>query len=58
MADLLVASDATRVFPLELDRKYPVVVRGEGEERQGGSDLVAAQDQRAQSPAPGAARVV
>jgi len=30
MADLLVASDATRVFPLELDRKYPVVVRGEG----------------------------
>src|SRR5256712_7992251 len=30
MADLLVASDATRVFPLELDRTYPVVVRGEG----------------------------
>ena len=25
-----VASDATRVFPLELDRRYPVVVRGEG----------------------------
>src|SRR5437899_7924340 len=30
MADLLVASDATRVFPLELDRRYPVVVKGEG----------------------------
>jgi adenosylmethionine-8-amino-7-oxononanoate aminotransferase len=26
----LIASDATRVFPLELDRLYPVVVRGEG----------------------------
>src|SRR5881397_1170769 len=30
MPDALVASDATRVFPLELDRHYPVVVRGEG----------------------------
>jgi len=28
--DALVASDATRVFPLELDRRYPVVVRGDG----------------------------
>src|SRR5258708_28099732 len=26
----MVTSDATRVFPLELDRNYPVVVRGEG----------------------------
>src|SRR5712691_763538 len=26
----MVTSDATRVFPLELDRDYPVVVRGEG----------------------------
>src|SRR6266436_6585537 len=26
----MVTSDATRVFPLELDRQYPVVVRGEG----------------------------
>ena len=30
MRDALVASDATRVFPLELDRRYPVVVRGDG----------------------------
>jgi len=30
MPDALVASDATRVFPLELDRRYPVVVKGEG----------------------------
>jgi adenosylmethionine-8-amino-7-oxononanoate aminotransferase len=30
MAEAMVASDATRVFPLELDRRYPVVVRGEG----------------------------
>ncbi|HYR49159.1 MAG TPA: aminotransferase class III-fold pyridoxal phosphate-dependent enzyme [Candidatus Eisenbacteria bacterium] len=30
MPDALVASDATRVFPLELDRRYPVVVRGDG----------------------------
>jgi adenosylmethionine-8-amino-7-oxononanoate aminotransferase len=30
MSDALVASDATRVFPLELDRRYPVVVKGEG----------------------------
>src|SRR5207248_9877535 len=28
--DAVVASDATRVFPLELDRRYPVVVRGDG----------------------------
>src|SRR2546423_11388737 len=28
--DAIVASDATRVFPLELDRRYPVVVRGDG----------------------------
>jgi adenosylmethionine-8-amino-7-oxononanoate aminotransferase len=28
--DALVASDATRVFPLELDRRYPVVVSGDG----------------------------
>jgi len=26
----LVVSDATRVFPLELDRRYPIVVRGDG----------------------------
>jgi len=30
MAEALIASDATHVFPLELDRLYPVVVRGEG----------------------------
>jgi len=30
VADALVASDGTRVFPLELDRRYPVVVRGDG----------------------------
>ena len=30
MADAHVASDGTRVFPLELDRRYPVVVRGDG----------------------------
>src|SRR6266513_6119474 len=30
MPDSLVASDATRVFPLELDRLYPVVVSGDG----------------------------
>ncbi|TMC70214.1 MAG: aminotransferase class III-fold pyridoxal phosphate-dependent enzyme [Chloroflexi bacterium] len=30
MPDSSVASDRTRVFPLELDRLYPVVVRGEG----------------------------
>jgi adenosylmethionine-8-amino-7-oxononanoate aminotransferase len=30
MRDSLIASDATRVFPLELDRRYPVVVSGEG----------------------------
>src|SRR5256886_8829950 len=28
--DAVVASDATRVFPLELDRRYPIVVRGDG----------------------------
>src|SRR5438874_10813987 len=28
--DAVVASDATRVFPLELDRRYPMVVRGDG----------------------------
>src|SRR5437867_6551206 len=28
--DAAIASDATRVFPLELDRRYPVVVRGDG----------------------------
>jgi len=28
--DAAVASDATRVFPLELDRRYPVVVSGDG----------------------------
>ncbi|HYS98962.1 MAG TPA: aminotransferase class III-fold pyridoxal phosphate-dependent enzyme [Candidatus Dormibacteraeota bacterium] len=28
--DSVVASDATRVFPLELDRRYPVVVSGDG----------------------------
>src|SRR2546427_4074644 len=26
----MISSDATRVIPLELDRQYPVVVRGEG----------------------------
>lgn len=30
MPEQAVASDATRVFPLELERRYPVVVRGEG----------------------------
>src|ERR1700694_2638090 len=30
MPEAAVAGDATRVFPLELDRIYPVVVRGEG----------------------------
>ena len=30
MAEGAVASDATRVFPLELERRYPVVVKGEG----------------------------
>src|SRR4029077_8038073 len=30
MAETSVAADRTRVFPLELDRLYPVVVRGEG----------------------------
>jgi adenosylmethionine-8-amino-7-oxononanoate aminotransferase len=30
MAEASVASDRTRVFPLELDRLYPVVVRGDG----------------------------
>jgi len=30
MPDTSVAADKTRVFPLELDRLYPVVVRGEG----------------------------
>jgi adenosylmethionine-8-amino-7-oxononanoate aminotransferase len=30
MPETSVASDRTRVFPLELDRLYPVVVRGEG----------------------------
>ncbi|HEY2597068.1 MAG TPA: aminotransferase class III-fold pyridoxal phosphate-dependent enzyme [Candidatus Dormibacteraeota bacterium] len=30
MLDTSVASTRTRVFPLELDRHYPVVVRGEG----------------------------
>ena len=30
MPERLVASDATRVFPLELDRRYPIVVRGDG----------------------------
>src|SRR2546427_3238835 len=28
--DAAVGSDATRVFPLELDRRYPVVVSGDG----------------------------
>src|SRR5436853_5576505 len=28
--DAAVGGDATRVFPLELDRRYPVVVRGDG----------------------------
>ena len=30
MPERLVASDATRVFPLELDRRYPIVVHGDG----------------------------
>ena len=30
MPEAAIASNATRVFPLELDRRYPVVVRGEG----------------------------
>jgi adenosylmethionine-8-amino-7-oxononanoate aminotransferase len=30
MPEASIASDDTRVFPLELDRLYPVVVRGEG----------------------------
>ena len=30
MADGAIAADATRVFPLELDRRYPVVVKGDG----------------------------
>jgi adenosylmethionine-8-amino-7-oxononanoate aminotransferase len=30
MAEALIASDATHVFPLELDRLYPIVVRGDG----------------------------
>lgn len=30
MPETSVAADETRVFPLELDRPYPVVVRGEG----------------------------
>ena len=30
MPEAAVASDATRVFPLELERRYPVVVRGDG----------------------------
>ena len=30
MPEASIASDNTRVFPLELDRLYPVVVRGEG----------------------------
>jgi len=30
MRDSLIASGATSVFPLELDRRYPVVVSGEG----------------------------
>ena len=30
MPESVVASDATRVFPLELERRYPVVVRGDG----------------------------
>jgi len=30
IADAVVASDATRVFPLELARRYPVVVEGDG----------------------------
>ena len=28
--DPLITSDATRVLPLELDQKYPVIVRGDG----------------------------
>ena len=30
MAEGAIAADATRVFPLELDRRYPVVVKGDG----------------------------
>ncbi|HEY7282411.1 MAG TPA: aminotransferase class III-fold pyridoxal phosphate-dependent enzyme [Actinomycetota bacterium] len=30
MAETLIESDRTHVLPLELDRRYPVVVRGEG----------------------------
>ena len=30
MPESVVASDATRVFPLELERRYPVVVSGDG----------------------------
>src|SRR5467141_4247998 len=30
MPESMVASDATRVFPLELERRYPVVVSGDG----------------------------
>src|SRR6266705_940896 len=30
MPDALVASDATHVFPLELGRRYPVLVKGDG----------------------------
>jgi adenosylmethionine-8-amino-7-oxononanoate aminotransferase len=30
MPEAVIAGDKTRVFPLELDRLYPVVVRGEG----------------------------
>ena len=30
MPEASIAADSTRVFPLELDRLYPVVVRGEG----------------------------
>ena len=30
MVEASVASDKTRVFPLELDRLYPVVMRGDG----------------------------
>ena len=30
MAEALIASDATHVFPLEMDRLYPIVVRGDG----------------------------
>jgi adenosylmethionine-8-amino-7-oxononanoate aminotransferase len=30
VGEALVGSDATRVLPLELDRRYPIVLRGEG----------------------------